>query len=98
MQVGLRWEEGIGLLAFLLNVVGNWMLTSRNSRGWIIRILSNAAQLIYATMIWSPSLILNSATFTVINVLGYRKWKIMESHDSFCGILRTKVCNCGRLA
>lgn len=96
--MSFRWEEIVGLLAFALNVAGNLLLTNKKVGGWWIRIGSNVAQLAYAVLIVSPSLILNAATFAGINVFGIVKWKRLEGHSDHCGVAKKRPCNCGRFA
>ena len=93
----MRTVELLGFLAFALNVAGNLLLTSKNSRGWIIRIWSNAAQIGYAVLIVSPSLVTNGSTFFAINLYGWWRWRRLLGHADFCGVGRVGgTCNCGR--
>lgn len=94
----MRWIEGVGLFAFLLNVAGNWMLTSRREGGWFVRIGCNVVQFAYAALIESPSLALSALTFGVINCVGIVKWRRVAGHDTGCGVVTGKPCNCGRFA
>ncbi len=71
----MRWEEYVGFAAFGANVAGNWLLTSKKTSGWWIRIVSNVAQLAYGMLVASPYLIVNAVTFGVINVVGIVKWR-----------------------
>lgn len=96
----MNWTaETFGAAAFVLNVAGNWMLTGRHQNGWLVRIASNAAQIAYAFLMPSVSLGLNGATFLAINVIGFRRWRLIEQgHDDNCRARFWRVCNCGRLA
>lgn len=71
----MRWVELVGFAAFAMNVVGNWMLTSKREGGWWVRIACNVAQLAYAALIWSPSLAVSAVTFAGINVAGIIRWR-----------------------
>ena len=88
----------IGFLAVGLNVVGNLMLTRKDRRGWAIRLACNAAQLVYAVLIVSPSLGTNAVVFAGINITGFVRWRRLEGHTDGCGIAKRRPCNCGRLA
>lgn len=92
-------EEIIGFAAFGLNVAGNWMLTAKRQRGWIVRILANVAQVAYAACLPSPSLAMNGATFLAINVVGWRRWQaIGDGHTDKCRSVWFRPCNCGRFS
>lgn len=67
--------EFMGWMAFLLNVWGNLALTNMSSRGWIIRLTSNAAWLIYSGYVGAWPLFGNHAVFTIINLIGWWKWR-----------------------
>lgn len=64
----------IGLIAFALNVWGNWELTEATNRGHVIRLFSNAVWLVYSPLVGAWALTLNHAVFAGINVRGYRRW------------------------
>lgn len=90
--------EAIGFIAVGLNIAGNWMLANKNARGWGIRLACNAAQLLYAVLIGSPSLTASAVTFAAINVHGAVKWKRLVGHLDSCAVARRLSCNCGRFA
>lgn len=93
----IRSEEIVGFLAFGLNVWGNWALTKKSASGWWLRLACNAAQLTYASLIWSPSLLVSAATFAAINVVGLRRWaREQDGHSVACAT--RQACTCGRSA
>lgn len=65
--------ELLGWLAFILNVWGNLALTNMSNKGWIIRLVSNAAWLVYSGYMGAWPLFGNHAVFTIIDILGWRK-------------------------
>lgn len=67
--------ELIGILAWLLNVVGNIMLAYKRRSGWPVRLVSIILWGIYAWNIWSLALIGNSITFFGINLWGWWNWR-----------------------
>lgn len=68
-----------GWAAFGLNVWGNLALTSLSVKGWVIRLVSNAAWLIYSAYTGAWPLFWNHAVFTVINIVGWHKWSKMDA-------------------
>lgn len=95
---GSLWQV-LGWVAFALNVWGNLALTTKGSRGWIIRIFSNACWIPYGLCTSAWALTANHLLFAGINVYGWRKWRRTEGHADDCGIgKRVRVCNCGRFA
>jgi hypothetical protein len=66
--------ELMGWLAFGLNVWGNLALANLSTSGWIIRLTSNAAWLVYSAYVGAWPLFGNHAVFTLINIHGWRKW------------------------
>jgi hypothetical protein len=66
--------HGLGWFAFALNVWGNLALANKSTAGWIVRLASNAAWLIYSAFVFAWPLFINHATFVIINVHGWRKW------------------------
>lgn len=72
------WKQAIGLVAFALNVWGNWELTKQTNRGHIIRLCSNGCWLFYSLFVGAWALLLNHSTFAVINVVGFRRWRTIE--------------------
>ena len=68
--------EGVGYLAFVLNVVGNLMLARLNVWGWIVRLVTNVAWIIYAVQVpGGGPMWMNHAAFFAINVYGWKKWR-----------------------
>jgi hypothetical protein len=72
-------KQAIGVLAFVLNVWGNLELTKQTNRGHIIRLCSNACWLIYSPLVGAWALFLNHSTFAAINVLGFYRWRRIET-------------------
>jgi len=72
-------KQGIGVIAFILNVWGNLELTKQTNRGHIIRLCSNACWLIYSPLVGAWALMANHATFAAINLLGFHRWKKIEA-------------------
>lgn len=75
----LSLAEAMGWAAFLLNVWGNLALSNLSARGWIIRLVSNAAWLIYSGYTGAWPLFGNHAVFTLINIHGWVKWNKSQS-------------------
>lgn len=71
-------KQGIGVVAFLLNVWGNLELTKQGNRGHIIRLCSNACWLVYSPLVGAWALTANHATFAAINLLGYHRWRKID--------------------
>jgi hypothetical protein len=94
----IDWREAVGFVAFAMNVYGNWLLTSKRMNGWWVRIACNAAQLVYACLIRSPSLAVSAVTFAAINIVGVAKWRRVIGHADHCGVANRRPCNCGRFA
>ena len=72
-------KQGIGVVAFALNVWGNLELTKQGNRGHIIRLCSNACWLVYSPLVGAWALMANHATFAAINVLGFHRWRKIEA-------------------
>lgn len=70
--------QGIGFLAFVLNVWGNLELTKVGNRGHIIRLVANAVWIAYSITCGAWALTANHIVFAGINILGYRRWKRLE--------------------
>jgi nicotinamide riboside transporter PnuC len=87
--------ELVGFAAFALNVLGNFLLTRKRIRGWLVRLASIVLWGIYAHQVWSLAMMANSMTFFVLNCYGYWNWKRRIGHDDRCNI---QPCNCGRSA
>ena len=68
--------EAIGYLAFAMNVAGNLMLARLNAFGWLVRLATNIAWIVYAVQVpgggpmWA-----NHAAFFAINLYGWRRWQ-----------------------
>lgn len=71
----MELAEAMGWVAFGLNVWGNLALTNLSVRGWVIRLVSNAAWLIYSGYVGAWPLFGNHAVFALINVYGWVKWE-----------------------
>lgn len=69
----------IGWVAFAFNVWGNLALTKQSNHGHVIRLCSNACWLVYAPATGAWALFVNHATFACINVLGWYRWRKIES-------------------
>ena len=76
-----EYTQAIGALAFVLNVVGNLELTKQSNRGHVIRLASNACWLLYSPLVGAWALFANHATFAAINVLGFYRWKKLETKE-----------------
>ena len=70
----MTWLEVFGWVATGLNVWGNLSLTNKNASGWVIRLIANAAWIIYSIAIGGWALLANHIIFAVINIFGYYKW------------------------
>ncbi len=68
-------RELLGLAGFATNVAGNLLLAGKSSRGWAVRIVSNAFWLAYSWESRTPALVINAAAFFAINAWGWAKWK-----------------------
>lgn len=66
--------EWFGFAAFGLNVLGNLLLARKQRSGWLVRLVSIVIWGVYASMVWSPSLLANAVTFFGINCYGYWNW------------------------
>ena len=66
--------ETFGWLAMGLNVWGNLALTSYNRTGWIVRLVSNAAWIVYSIWAGAWPLLANHVVFAVINCIGWSRW------------------------
>ena len=75
-------KQAIGALAFALNVWGNLELTKQTNRGHLIRLASNACWLVYSPLVGAWALMVNHATFAAINVLGFVRWRRIETSRS----------------
>jgi len=68
--------QAIGWAAFAMNVAGNLMLARLNVWGWIVRLLTNVAFIVYALQVpgggpmWA-----NHVAFFAINIYGFRHWR-----------------------
>jgi len=71
-------HQGIGAVAFALNVWGNLELTKQTNRGHVIRLCSNACWLVYSPLVGAWALMANHAVFAGINVLGFYRWRRIE--------------------
>ncbi len=66
----------LGFVAFLLNVVANLMLATKNSWGWILRLVSNVAWIAYAIhVVDGEPMVLNHIVFFGINVFAFWNWR-----------------------
>ena len=75
-------KQAIGALAFALNVWGNLELTKQTNRGHLIRLAINACWLVYSPLVGAWALMVNHATFAAINVLGFVRWRRIETSRS----------------
>lgn len=66
--------ELLGWVAFILNVWGNLLLTSKGVKGWVIRLVCNACWIPYSIYTGAWALLVNHAVFAVINIYGWYKW------------------------
>lgn len=64
----------LGWLAFALNVWGNLALTTKDIKGWIIRLVANAAWIIYSFYVFAWPLFVNHIAFAGINIVGWVRW------------------------
>lgn len=71
--------EMIGWLALALNLWGNLALTSMSRSGWLIRLGSNAAWIVYSPGVGAWPLFANHLTFAVVNVVGWVRWSKKEN-------------------
>ncbi len=69
------WIEIVGFLAFLTNVVGNFMLARKIIWAWPVRLVSITLWGFYAVDLDSPSLLANALTFFAINCYGWHHWR-----------------------
>jgi hypothetical protein len=69
MTLDIVWNI-FGWVAFALNVWGNWALTTKGLRGWIIRIACNLCWMPYGIYTRSWALLANHLLFIVINCHG----------------------------
>lgn len=67
--------EALGWLALALNLWGNLALANKSTRGWLVRLGSNAAWLVYSFFVFAWPLFVNHAAFAAVNVHGWRKWR-----------------------
>jgi len=67
-----------GFLSFALNVAGNMMLAWKWRSGWIVRIVAIVSWGVYGWQLSSKPMMLNAATFFVINCYGWWKWRKEE--------------------
>ena len=74
MTLNLLWAV-FGWVAAVLNVAGNLALTTKSSKGWIIRIVCNLFWLPYAAYTRAWALGANHLLFVVINAYGWWKWR-----------------------
>lgn len=78
----MTWEEwiaqGVGFVAFALNVWGNLELTKVGNRGHVIRLVANAVWIAYSITCGAWALTANHIVFAGINVLGYTRWRRLE--------------------
>lgn len=78
-MTAVEWiDQGIGLLAFVLNVWGNLELTKVGNRGHVIRLVANAVWITYSITCGAWALTANHIVFAGINVLGYVRWRRLE--------------------
>lgn len=66
--------DTLGWIAMALNVWGNLSLTNKNKIGWIIRLVCNAAFIVYSIPLGAWALLANHVIFAIINIHGWRKW------------------------
>ena len=74
--------EAFGALYFALNVVGNAGLIWKWRASWLVRIAAILMQGAYAIAQHSPTLGANAATFLVVNVVGWLKWRKQEMKEA----------------
>lgn len=67
--------EILGWAAFLLNVWGNLAIGNNSAKGWIIRLVSNVAWLLYSGSVGAWPLFGNHLVFAGINIWGFMKWR-----------------------
>lgn len=88
-------KQGVGALAFALNVWGNLELTKVGIRGHVIRLASNVCWLVYSPLVGAWALMLNHSVFAAINVLGYHRWKKLlkkHTHAPVCSAHDVEWC------
>lgn len=73
--------DGFGLAAFLLNVWGNLLLTSKSATGWYVRIIAIICWGAYGLAAASWPNLVNAVTFFCINCYGLWKWKRAKPTD-----------------
>ncbi len=70
----------IGYTALALNVAGNLLLAHKNAAGWVVRLLTNVAWIVYAVQVESGGpMVLNHLIFLGINLYGMRQWTTPSS-------------------
>lgn len=68
-------KDIIGVLAFVLNVLGNLQLAYRSHYGWWTRLVAIVVWGVYAVVISNGPLLLNSLVFFGINSWGVWQWR-----------------------
>jgi nicotinamide riboside transporter PnuC len=81
----MEWTELMGWLALILNIWGNFALTQKSIKGWLIRLACNVAFIIYSYAFGVWPLLVNHVIFAGVNIFGWLEW----SKDIY-------KCSCGR--
>lgn len=72
----IPWAEWVGVLATVTNIWGNLALAKLETRGWVIRLLTNVLFIVYSAHVWGGwPIMLNHIAFFVINIVGWVKWR-----------------------
>lgn len=78
-QWALRHQgDALGWFGAMTNVWANISLVRKSSSGWALRLVSNAAWILYSIHELTPPLLANHVTFAAINVWGWHKWRQEE--------------------
>ena len=80
MTLDTLWEV-LGWVAAILNVVGNLMLTTKGTRGWIVRLVCNLTWMPYGVYTKAWALCANHMLFVGINAYGWWKWHRDEKRE-----------------
>lgn len=79
MSGGWFWQA-LGWAAFALNVWGNLALTAKSTRGFVLRLVSNACWIPYGVATSAWALMANHLVFVLINGYGWRRWSVDARH------------------
>lgn len=88
--------EVLGWAAFALNLWGNELLGRKNTAGWPIRLVANAAWLLYSFGVFAWPLFVNHVVFSVSNARGWWKWTRPQEPQIPASACTCAGCTCNR--